>query len=173
MTDDRLRIELRRVLAEMNGVEHLAVDHPDRRAAAMESDWLVHLYQSRHQVLEGNMDRSWGILRLFMPLSLAPFAAVAVGSGLRTLDVLFLGAASVLLQLFAILHVRRIGTYNRWFWAWSAAIEAEVGLPERSVGLRHPSRPSFLRLNWMMLAATVVLWTALLAATAGGLLGGS
>lgn len=102
----------------MLDVDHLTFGADARREAARHSDWLPRLYDQRQAILRDDLSRSWNIMQIFVPLALAPFAAVVLVDGLSLAHIALLGGASCLVLLFAILHVERMDAHANWSWSF-------------------------------------------------------
>ena len=154
------REEIRSELARALGNEHLEPGHPDRIKSAQEADWLQTLYGQLRTHLEGDLNRQWGILRIFVPLSLAPFAAVVVADTLTRSQIVLLGFASTALLLAANVFSDRLSLFTSKTWAWLGAIEAEWGAPQLS-GARVTKRLPVSKVRWALQILLIGMWTTI------------
>ncbi len=154
---------IRESIARMLGT--LSLSDRERAVAAQESEWVRTLYSNHVQTFHGELDRSWGVLKLFVPLSLSPFAAVLVADRLTVAHVLILGFASLILLGTAELYVRRIGHFERMATRWLVGLQTECGMDPPPM---RPAGPRMRQIRIGLILAVGSLWVLLGTAVALG-----
>ena len=137
----------------------------ERRQRAQDSEWLRILYGRFRADSQSNNDRVYTASRMYLPLSLAPLAALVAGVDDPNLwHVLFLGATSVGLMAMNVFTTDRERSSRQQYIAWMVAIQEEIGLDTsripsgvRSVKLATLSRSALalLLVAWIVLAFAV------------------
>lgn len=153
-------------LSQMLGTTHLEPNDESRKNAARNSEWLKLLYEKNRDLIHGDMDRAWSILQIFVPVSLAPFAAVAAINDLGRIVAAALAAASVIALLAANLMIDRIKQHERRTWHLVRAIEAEIGLGGLGEGWNLAGAElkgvRFRFVRWSLLLLIAVAWAILI-----------
>ncbi len=152
----------------MLGFNDHEVGDPVRVAAAQESVWLKALYESNRELIHGDIDRSWRVLQIFVPVALAPFAGVATVDRITVPRVVLLAAISCLALSSANLFVDRIKRHEKRSWFLIRAIEAEIGLSDLGTGWRlgPPIRGGlrFRVIRWSLQLSVLMVWLILVIA---------
>jgi hypothetical protein len=120
---DEVRLEIVQAL----GVTDDAVEV--QQTAAQSSDWLHLLYQSYRDRIERHNDRVWSSTKTYLPIALAPFAALVLTTDAEVWHVLLLGFASTSILVLNSLKIRREQSFRDRAQIWAAAIEALFGVP--------------------------------------------
>lgn len=147
-----LRIHLARML------DTTSLSPSERARAAQNSEWIQHLHATIKDSIERDADRQWSILRLFVPLSLAPFVAIGTGDSVTLAQVAALGLASVTLIACANLLTARISDFLVDSWAWLRAIEAETGIPELAEPVHTSRWIRITTIRWALLPLIAAMW---------------
>ena len=154
-------------ISQMLGTKDLADNDPERHSQARESQWLKLIYEQNRALIHGDMDRGWGILQIFVPFSIGPFAALAAITKPGRPVLFALGAASALTLLAANLMVDRIKQHEKRTWDLVRAIEAEIGLDGLGEGWRLGGERlrgvRFRYVRWSLLLLVGLVWLALIA----------
>jgi len=146
-----------------------AADDDAQYQAALESEWLPVFYQRFRSDAQQCSDRVYESMKIYLPLSLAPLAALVVTvDAPRVTDVILMGSASIALAVVSILISHREQSVRNGYNAMMVAIQDELHL---STGfLSKPRGISTSKIRIGFLIGLVLAWTvALIAVTAGAL----
>lgn len=114
----------------------------DGRVGGVADDWLMKIYDARLQRFLHDNDRIWSSGSLLVPLSLAPFLALASIESPELAHLIVLGTASTMLVAFWLLIAESHRSYQERSLEWIEEIEGKVGVRPRdeAPSRRFPAR---------------------------------
>jgi hypothetical protein len=152
---DEIVLEIRDAL-ETSGV----TDHHLRQGKTQNSAWMRDVLGHLRSQFNAELDRQWDMLRLFVPLSLAPFAAVVSTTDLGRREVSILAFASISLLTVGNVFSELLRDDSVKYRVWIETIEAEMGLPSVAAMPWKRRSISIDQARWILLLLVVAGWAA-------------